>query len=237
MNPIGWCDITINPITGCLNDCDYCYARKMAYRLKGRCGYPEDAPFKPTFHPNKLHEIYNLRGAHKRVFLDSMGDWFSEGVEAGWIRQTTEAVASRPNHTFMVLTKRPDRILEMLRCLTLPKNLWFGVSVTNNSDLWRIAELVSALPETQHKFVSFEPLLSRIHPDLLTLKNIKWVIIGAESGNRKCKVKPAPAWMKTIFDRVPNEPWPNRPSIFMKDNLMPYLPYWSQLKEFPPEMV
>lgn len=66
MNSIGWCDLTINPITGCRNGCKYCYAERFAKRLAGRAGYPAEDPFQPTFHPDKLEKIRKLRGSERR---------------------------------------------------------------------------------------------------------------------------------------------------------------------------
>ncbi len=191
MNKIGWCTDTINPITGCLNDCPYCYARKMAYRLKGRFGYPEDEPFRPAFHPDKLQDIYNLHGAGKRIFLDSMGDWFSEGIDPAWIEATLNAVKARPNHTFLVLTKRPDRIPHQY----FPSNVWLGVSVTDINDVWRIDKLYNKTCVSQKKFISFEPLHGQISYDLA---GISWVIIGRENGNRVGRVGMKKQWVDDL---------------------------------------
>ena len=223
-NPIGWCDTTVNVISGCLNNCEYCYARKFAHRLAGRYGYPADEPFKPTFHPDKLQDSYNLPKAHKRVFLDSMGDWFSDGVDPAWISDAVEAAATRPEHTFLVLTKRPDKMM-VLRDLDLPKNLWFGVSVTCQDDLWRVRYLIRDAPIVGQKlFVSIEPLHGFIDDDF---SGVDWLIIGAESGNRRGKIKPELEWVDHIF--YSNEQIP----IFMKDNMKPYLPDRNLLQEFP----
>lgn len=224
MNKIGWCDKTINPITGCLNGCEYCYARKFAHRLAGRFGYPADEPFRPTFHPDKLQDIYNLPKAHKRVFLDSMGDWFSKGVKSAWIEQILGAIAAKPEHTFLVLTKNPSQIYR--RFIGWPKNLWFGVSVTCQDDVHRMEDLIFATSgKVKHRFVSLEPLHSFIDADFT---GIDWLIIGAESGNRRGKIKPEPEWIRHI--EWTNEQIP----IFMKDNLKPYLSEdMNLLQEFP----
>ncbi len=85
---IEWCDETWNPITGCTHagspGCDNCYARRMAQRLAGRFGYPQDDPFKVTFHPDKINEIDKWK-SHKRIFVCSMGDLFHDNVDNGWI--------------------------------------------------------------------------------------------------------------------------------------------------------
>lgn len=197
MNNIGWCDLTINPISGCLNGCEYCYARKMAYRLKGRFGYPEDEPFKPVFHPDKLQDIYNLRGAGKRIFLDSMSDWGSYGVKTDWIGACIDVIREKPEHTFLVLTKRPSMLVStLINMFGIPENLWIGVSVTCQEDVQRIYDLNWMMPDTcKNKFVSFEPLHGPISCDL---SGIEWVIIGRESGNRKGRVKIQKNWLDDI---------------------------------------
>ena len=229
---IDWADETINPITGCRNFgrpdiCgNYCYAACMARRLKGRSGYPADDPFRPTFHPDRLNEINRKRSRTPiRIFLNSMADWLCEEVNPEWIRQIIEAVCRNERDLFFVLTKRPERILEMIHCLTLPKNLWWGVSVTKQQDLWRIVALREALPNV-HKFVSFEPLHGPISPDY---EGIEWAIIGAESRNRVGRIIPQPAWIAALVSRFPR-PIP----VFMKENLRQHIPAdWDLVQQFP----
>jgi protein gp37 len=222
-NPIGWCTETVNCITGCLNSCPYCYARKMANRLKGRYGYPADEPFRPTFHPDKLEDIRNLKGKGKRVFLDSMSDWFSLGVDESWIAKTLDVVRFKPDHTFLILTKRPERIPDNL---PIRLNTWIGVSVTCQDDVWRIDELKDT--PFCNLFVSFEPLHGPISCDL---SGIEWVIIGAESGNRKGKITPEESWIESIIYPIEGEI-----PIYMKDNLKPYLYMFNLVQDFPEAM-
>ena len=210
---IEWCDLSWNPISGCNNGCPYCYAARMSKRLKGRFGYDKQDPFRPTFHPDKLKDLQRLGTKHKRIFVCSMGDIFSEGVEPDWIAQIIAAVWEKPEHQFLALTKRPERILEMLHCINLPDNLWWGVSVTKQEDLWRIATLKDALP-TFHKFVSFEPLHGPISPDY---EGIEWAIIGAESGTRNGKIVPDVKWAEQLASAAFIQGIP----VFIKDNLLP----------------
>lgn len=236
MNPIGWCDRTINPITGCLNGCPYCYARRFAPRLAGRFGYPEDEPFRPTFHMDRVDEIYNLslKGSG-RIFLDSMGDWFSEGVQPAWIDIVLERVARQPGYIFLVLTKRPERIVGWTavseKITELPKNIWFGVSVTCQEDVWRLASLRAALPENVPKFVSFEPLHGPI--EAMNLSRIKWAIIGSETGNRKGSIPTKGEWVNGLIEMLDERGIP----VFMKDNLAKHLfPAFDLRQEFPGAM-
>lgn len=219
---IEWYDRTINPITGCLNGCPWCYARPFARRLAGKerthpgsTGYPTTGdPFRPTFHPDKIKQILGLSGRSKRVFLDSMGDWFSPGVEHEWIRLIVDSVWLKPDHSFFVLTKRPDRIVEILDELNVPDNLWLGTSITQQEDLERIDRLRKQV--SGRKFLSIEPLHGPIEADLT---GIDWVIVGAETGNRKSKIGPKPEWITAITKEAERLGIP----LFLKGNLEPYL--------------
>ncbi len=226
-NPIGWCTETINPITGCLNGCEYCYARKMAYRLKGRYGYPEDDPFKPTFHPDKLEDIAKLAGKGKRVFLDSMGDWFSDGVKLKWIDTIIDEVEMMSEHTFLVLTKRPDKIPHRY----FPANFWLGVSVTTQEDIWRIDALYNKTCLSQKKFISFEPLQGPITYDLTA---ISWVIIGRESGNRVGRIQLMKSWVDGLCSQSDQSDIP----VFLKGGLCGPKSdgTYGRREEFPEEM-
>jgi protein gp37 len=213
---IEWCDFTWNPITGCLNGCSYCYARKMAQRLKGRYGYPADDPFRPTFHDDRMTEPVCLDlkgpfGSKPKIFICSMGDMFSEGVEAAWVNDILGMVQYCTRLNFLVLTKRPDRILELVHS-TIPQNLWLGVSVTCQEDAWRIEELKRVLP-VSHKFVSFEPLHGPI--TAADPGGIEWVIVGAETGNRKSKILPELEWIIDLVESAEKADVP----VFLKDNL------------------
>ncbi len=237
---IDWADITINPITGCSNFgnkaiCgDYCYAAKIAKRLKGRFGYSADDPFRPIFHPERLVEIgWNHTKTPSRIFLNSMSDWFSQGVDPRWIHRIIDAVAKVPEHIFLVLTKRPENLWWLcgfgMESLELPSNLWFGVSVTKQADAWRIPKLVEALPDL-HKFVSFEPLHGPVDPDL---SGIEWAIIGAETGKRKGLIAPKAEWVNHLVDLADEPGIP----LFLKDNLAQYLfPVFELRHEYPEVM-
>ena len=223
---ITWADITINTLTGCNEGCEWCYARKFAQRHAGRFGYPRDEPFKPTFHFDKLAKLTGLKGKGKRVFLNSMGDWFTTGVDKVHVWAVIEAVRHLPDHQFFVLTIRPDRMSAVLGDMIgpMPRNIWFGVSVTTQKDEWRIGRLLSTSFGDKH-FVSFEPLHGFIDCDLC---DIDWIIIGAESGNRREKALPEQHWIDHLVCLAGDSP------VFMKNNLRPYLnPDKPFVQEFP----
>ncbi|RLG20369.1 hypothetical protein DRN77_07825 [Methanosarcinales archaeon] len=227
-SPIGWCDATWNPVTGCLNNCPFCYARKLAEgRLKGRFGYENG--FKPTFHANRLKEPYKLKKPSK-IFVTSMGDIFGNWNPQQWFSAVMEVVIANPRHTFQFLTKCPQYIGAFLECEhidQIPDNMWVGVSVTCQADLWRI-ELLRKYVSGGKRFISFEPLLAPI--TTLDLSNIDWIIIGAQTGNHPDKIKPKVEWITELCSMAHNCLIP----IFMKDNLLQYLPDgYNVQQEFP----
>lgn len=130
---IEWAEAVWNVVTGCTpisEGCQNCYAKRMAYRLRGRCGYPTDDPFRVTLHPEKLDEPLRWKKP-MRVFVCSMGDLFHEDVPFDYIarvfdvmcawrwpnkeaeRLGDESLLEDPGHTFMILTKRPERVEEL----------------------------------------------------------------------------------------------------------------------------
>lgn len=206
----------------------------MAIRLAGMerarpgsTGYPiEGDPFKPTFHPNRINQILNLKGSGKKVFVDSMGDLFSDGVRPDWLEAVVEAIRQKPDHVFLALTKWTENI--GIPTWTLP-NMWLGTSVTCQSDVHRIQELKRALPKA-HKFISFEPLHGPIDADLT---DIEWVIIGAETGNCMGKVAPDPEWVEALRKQAERKDVP----VFFKDNLRRYCYAGMHPQQYPEAML
>jgi len=174
---ISWTEETVNPFHGCTAispGCDSCYAEKMARRLAGRYGYPEEEPFKVTLNPEAL-DIIDTWKKPRMVFIGSMGDIAHYDVPDSTFHKVIRAAATHPQHVLQVLTKRPARLAGMK--LTIPSNLWVGVSVENAEYDWRLDYLRQIRAAV--RFVSFEPLLGSVIPADLT--GISWVIAGCES--------------------------------------------------------
>jgi len=117
---------TWNPVTGCTPcgpGCADCWAKRMAEtRLRGRCGYAADDPFKVTFHPDRLEEPLKLRKS-ARIGVCYMGDLFHEDMKPEWLAQIMDVMSSwkhndEPDrmftHTYLVLTKRPQNVMPKL---------------------------------------------------------------------------------------------------------------------------
>lgn len=226
---IEWTDKVWNPVTGCTKigeGCRNCYAERMSKRLKGRCGYPSDDPFKVTMHPERLKQPINWNKPSK-IFVCSMGDLFHPDVPDDFIDKVFIIMKICKDHTFFVLTKRPDRMADYINKRffheIMPiafKNVWLGTSVENEKTA---SERIQSLIETGIKnlFLSIEPCLSlisfrwkyiadrskrRINKDGFketneyeSLMNIKWVIVGGESGPnaRPCH----PEWVRKLREQ------------------------------------
>jgi len=242
MNPtkIDWCTMSWNPVTGCLHKCEYCYARGIARRFGGAdiTDYSKTVPsintyfsnsqihelnepvidtstrriapypfgFDPTFHVYRLNEPALIKKP-QNIFVCSMADLFGDWIPDEWIEKVFEACIKAPQHRYLFLTKNPNRYCEILQDAQSPDNFWFGTTVTNSDNT------IIFRSNMDNIFVSLEPLQSDIKEIDYYLK---WVIIGAETGNRKDKVIPKKEWIENIVNycREKNVP------VFMKNNLV-----------------
>ena len=165
---IEWTDATWSPVTGCApisEGCQNCYAQRMANRLRGRCGYPADDPFRVTLHPERLGEPLRWRKP-SRVFVCSMGDLFHPDVQPIWLSMIFNVIRECPQHTFMVLTKRPEIALEHLGNAMLQPyfglpNLWIGVTAENQQRADERIPILLEIPAAV-RFVSVEPMLGPV---------------------------------------------------------------------------
>ena len=125
MTKIEWAHHTYNPVIGCSEcspGCDSCYAEQMALRLAtmpnapkeyreivdigNRCWNGETAWVESAY-----QRLLKVPGKGKRVFVGSMTDLFHQSVPNSWVDRILMAVALQPQHTFLVLTKRPERLV------------------------------------------------------------------------------------------------------------------------------
>ena len=215
---IEWTDYTWNPVTGCRGGCSYCYARRMAKRLRGRAGYPRANPFNPTFHQDRINEPYTLKKPSK-IFTVSMGDLFGDGIIREVVWDVMKVIIENPRHTFQVLTKRPENIIGLTQSIRgFPPNLWLGVSITQQDQVLNarlLNEIKFQKPGGWHPFISFEPVQGMI--DHFDGTNIELAIIGMETGNRKDKVVPDTAWIKHLARTLQAKRIP----IIWKNNIFP----------------
>ena len=227
MSNIEWTEQTWNPITGCTRvsaGCDNCYAVEMTHRLEGM-GQTEkyggltvmnnkgDRHFNGTV---RCHEdtlsIPLKRRKPTMYFVNSMSDLFHRDVPFDFIDKVFAVMALCPQHTFQVLTKRPERMAEYLaqavNSVNLQKemdrltseveaesfedvwplrNVWLGTSVENQQAWWDRYLHLTRCPAVV-RFISAEPLLGPVEmePELSADGMIHWVIVGGESGKGAC---------------------------------------------------
>lgn len=172
----------------------------MAKRLRGRCGYPKDEPFRVTLHPERLDEPLKWRKPRK-VFVCSMSDLFHPDIPFHYIsnifdimcswrwpnkeaeRIGDESLLEDPGHTYMVLTKRPERVQDWLQWLFeywpgdspvnvnlsveghFGRHIWFGVTAENQQRADERIPILLEIPAAV-RFISVEPMLGPV--DLLS---------------------------------------------------------------------
>jgi len=182
---IEWTDATWNPVRGCTKispGCKHCYAETFAERFRGVKGHPYEQGFDLRLVPEKLTEPFTWRSP-KLVFVNSMSDLFQDGVPDEYVELVSRVMTTANWHTYQVLTKRSERLREMLgSVLTFaaePEHIWWGVSVEDRKyGLPRIDDLRHA--RARIRFLSIEPLLEDLGK--IDLFGISWVIVGGESG-------------------------------------------------------
>lgn len=209
-NPDGTQGYTWNPITGCLNGCSYCYARKLANgRLKSRYSantntapqigpvsfklLPEH-PFYPRFWEDRLL-LPTDQQKPRGIFVCDMSDLFGIGIPKEWTELVLLQIKRCSQHRFYLLTKQPQNLLKFS---PFPDNCWAGVTVCN-PEMYKQALAGLAVIEARVKYLSIEPFLERIPmspPYELSVDEVKQVIIGGQSG--RDKFYPPEEWIQEI---------------------------------------
>ena len=233
--------MTWNPVWGCRNKCEYCYARGMAKRFAGRTyikeirykrindiqNFPDDYFFLwddlKRFRLTFLHSQFNKKFPKKpqRIFVGSMSEIYYWETE--WREKVREKIKQYPQHIFQFLTK----FRVVYNAYSFPENCWLGITATREDDL-RLGLPFLMVTDKRIQFLSIEPILEKINPKLFDeITRIDWIIIGAETGNRKGKVIPKKEWIEDIVNycRYKNIP------VYLKDSLKDIYPV--EIKEFP----
>ena len=239
MSKIEWTDKTWNPIVGCgkiSKGCKNCYAEKMALRL---------ANIKSTNYYSCVvrlgewsNNIYFVESAlnhplkwkkPKKIFVCSMGDLFHESVGFQLINSVFTIMRMCPQHTFLLLTKRPLLMKKFIELYidvhqnVLP-NIWLGVTAEDQKTANERIQILSDIPAVK-RFISCEPLLSNIYFDKKYLqgnKKIDWVIAGPETGHKSRPMQKY--WLENIY----NQCRISGIAFFDKKNVLGF-----NLKEFP----
>jgi protein gp37 len=192
---IEWALWSWNPVTGCLHDCPYCYARDIANR------FYTDYKFEPTFHPDRLAAPFNTpfpeaKAAgwmgHRNVFVCSMADLFGRWVPKEWIDPVLDACRAAPKWNFLFLTKFPARMAEF----DFPANAWAGTSVDQQARV-RNAEKAMRKVNAPVKWLSCEPLIEPLA--FSDIGAFDWIVLGGASKSAQTpEWYPPRAWVNAI---------------------------------------
>jgi protein gp37 len=213
---IQWCDSTLNLMAGC-SGCElwdtkngnrHCYAGAMTEIYAGKKGWPL-AFDRPIVFPERMDVAEKwrdltgtirprkpwLNGYPRVIFLNDMGDTFTDRLDPNWLAPYLSRVAATP-HVHILLTKRAKRMSDFFSKHPLPENVWRMTTVTTQATVSRLAYLTNTI-QPGVLGVSIEPMLESI-----TLgdyaRRLSWVIVGFESGE-KCR----PGnwdWMRRVRD-------------------------------------
>lgn len=225
---IEWTDATWNPVTGCAKvsaGCKHCYAERDWARLAAN---PKTRYHGRAFTDVLCHDDVlglPLRWTKpRRVFVNSMSDLFHDDVPDDFIDRVFAVMARAPQHSFQVLTKRAQRMLDYLSksegmirdeikyepaaetaCWPL-HNVWLGVSVEDQATADARVPLLLNTPAAV-RWISAEPLLGPV--DLSNYLEfyvgpgeafgLDWIVVGGESG---AKARPMhPEWVRSLRDQ------------------------------------
>jgi len=201
---IDWAKWSWNPVTGCLHDCNYCYARDIAERFYAQ-------GFAPTFMPERLHAPRHQsvpkaasdpsvpiedRIGWRNVFTCSMADLFGKWVPQEWIDAVFQEVVAAPDWNFLFLTKFPQR----LASLDWPENAWCGASVDRQA---RVATAERSFRDVKAgvKWLSVEPMLERL--TFSSLEMFDFVVIGAASKSTQTpEFQPPWEWIEHLHNQA-----------------------------------
>jgi len=211
-----------NPVSGCTKispGCANCYAESFLKR------FPNSPSYSPSFlpgealiklHPNRLDKPLHWRDP-RCVFVNSVSDLFHEEVPFDFVDKVFAIMARTPQHQYIILTKRPERMCHYITdrsCVTgsmqvvqesgwpLP-NVWLGTSIENEYWMKQRGDIMKEI-DWPNKLASFEPLLGPIDPTGYE-KTFQWFVIGGESGPGSRPMHPLWA-MRLWYHMIPHAP-------------------------------
>lgn len=203
----------MNLVIGCTIGCSYCYARNNVRRFH----MTEDFS-RPEYFPGKLRLMDRKRP--QNLLLTGMSDFSDWKPE--WREEVFERIAQNPQHQYIFLTKRPEKI----RFSTELNNVWFGVTVTSAKEKGRIQAMREHI-KGKHYQVSFEPMFDDIGE--VDFTGIEWIVVGTETGRRKGKSVSKREWVWNLTEQAHSCDMP----VFMKEDLLPVMGEEQMVQELP----
>lgn len=235
---VEWALWTWNPVTGCLHDCAYCYARDIANRFYHYL--PIDSRFAPVFYPDRLSAPANTKLPRlgtvadpvkklglQNVFVCSMADLFGKWVPSEWIEAVLEQVRHNPQWNFLFLTKFPIRMSEF----DYPPNAWLGTTVDRQYAVERAEKAFHKLKSSGYQgiaWLSCEPMMERLTFNSLTM--FDWVVIGgASKSTQTSRFQPPREWVTHLQCQAKVA----KCQIYEKTNLYDNLNLADRIREYP----
>ena len=184
--------------------------------------------FEPTLHRYRLL-MPEQKKKSANILTCSLADLMAPWIPESWIIEIFEACEAAPWHNYLFLTKYPRRYEVMSSAGQLPTGgFWYGTTITRQSDL----DQIEFLPRKRHnQFINLEPVLEAI--DISEMDFMDWIIVGAETGNRRGKVKPEREWIEAIVQTARADGIP----VFMKRSVE-LVEVWGEdlIQELPAEL-
>jgi protein gp37 len=197
---ISWAHATWNPWEGCnviSRECVECYAKARAVR----CGQDFNVlSLTQTFDtPHELNAMAERQSKSAICFVCSLSDFFHEQADH-WRRRAWEKIRECPSVFFMLLTKRPKRIVQRLPSdwnggENYP-NVWLGTTCGVKDSYDRV-ETLRNIP-CALRFLSCEPLMESIAD--INLTDIGWVAVGGMSGPKYKDYLMCMEWAAEVYD-------------------------------------
>ncbi|PQL90742.1 DUF5131 family protein [Apibacter adventoris] len=228
VSKISWTNSTWSPHEGCQKvsaGCKYCYM----HRIIDSKGDPNCDSSKVRKKEENFNAPLNWM-VGKKIFTCSMSDFFIEEADE-WRDELWKIIRKTPRHTYLILTKRPERIKDCLPKDWAPEfysHVWLGVTVENQNEVHRIHTL-GEIP-CKLRWVSFEPLLSEIYLTDKEIDIIDWAVIGGESGHETGKYqyrKSELSWFLSLMYQLRSSKtpiffkqfgtWYHKNKLFLKD--------------------
>jgi len=185
--------------------------------------------FAPTFHKYRFDYLEKLKSG-QNIFVGAMADILGEWIPDEWIKMVMDECIKYERHNYLFLTKNPERYWDLEDKGIIPsrENMWYGFTyASNQSSGW------GSKYNDKHNFVSVEPLLEDLHLfNEHCFPAGEWVIIGAETGNRKGKVAPQKEWIDKILKHCDKYKIP----VFMKDSMVSVVGEDNMRREFPEQL-
>ena len=221
---VEWASWTWNPVTGCLHNCPYCYARDIANRFYTHM--PKGEEFAPAFYPERLAAPRNTKRPDTdaiedpvrrmglgNVFVCSMADLFGKWVPTEWIDAVLQQAWENPQWNFLFLTKFPIRMAEF----KYPPNTWIGTTVDTQYAVERAEKAFRKVRESGYEgvaWLSCEPMMERL--TFSGLDMFDWVVVGGASKSTQTpEFRPPFEWIVHLWQQAKAIDLP----VYMKTNL------------------